>query len=311
MDFTGNPQPEADWSRHPFQYQDEKGESVTTELAFTFVDYALLIPRLRHYFRLVPAGYNHEAFVLADEFLSSCNKDGCKQVPVIWAVNGNGELRKLVVSRPLMFACHDRLNYWHTLQEMAGISNKYVDMAVQKVREESRAEARAERERLQAEHTEQLDKVRQETAGNVMQRLTDVLLNLDLTTTSPLSIPMTARATTPSSTPTPVAAQESATEAATVVEEPQEEEVAYYEDPWIDSELCTSCNDCLNINTILFVYNENKQATLGDINKGTYAQLIEAAELCQAHCIHPGKPRNSNEPGLEELIKRAEPYNRM
>jgi ferredoxin len=310
MDFSGNPQPEFDWAHHPFQYQNEKGESVTKELAFTFADYALLIPRLRHYFRLVPPGYDNEAFVLPDEFLSACNKDNCKQVPVIWAVNGQGELRKLVVSRQLMFACHDRLNYWHTLQELAGINNKYVEIAVQTAREEIRAQAQVERERLQAEHTEQLDKVRQETAGNVMQRLADVLLNLDLTTTSPLSIPTTARATTTTSTAT--TDPESATEEAPVVEEPEvEEEVAYYEDPWIDSELCTSCNDCLNINTVLFVYNESKQAMLGDLNKGTYAQLVEAAELCQARCIHPGKPRNPDEPGLEDLIKRAEPYNRM
>jgi hypothetical protein len=38
---------------------------------------------------------------------------------------------------------------------------------------------------------------------------------------------------------------------------------------------------------------------------GTYRQLIEAAETCQVGIIHPGKPRNSDEPNLEELIERA------
>ena len=37
-------------------------------------------------------------------------------------------------------------------------------------------------------------------------------------------------------------------------------------------------------------------------------QLVEAAESCQVAIIHPGKPRNPNEPGLDELIKRAEPF---
>jgi L-fucose isomerase-like protein len=59
-----------------------------------------------------------------------------------------------VISRALIFACLDRLNYWHTLQELAGIHNKYVDMAVQKARDEIQAEERAERERLQAEQAE-------------------------------------------------------------------------------------------------------------------------------------------------------------
>ena len=57
------------------------------------------------------------------------------------------------------------------------------------------------------------------------------------------------------------------------------------------------------------VYNENKQAEFGDVNAGTYAQLMEAAEICPAHCIHPGKPVNADEPGLEDLIKRAAPFN--
>ena len=37
-------------------------------------------------------------------------------------------------------------------------------------------------------------------------------------------------------------------------------------------------------------------------------QLVEAAEACQVAIIHPGKPRNPNEPGLEELLERAKPF---
>ena len=35
---------------------------------------------------------------------------------------------------------------------------------------------------------------------------------------------------------------------------------------------------------------------------------MEAAASCQLAIIHPGKPRNANEPDLEELLKRAEPF---
>jgi hypothetical protein len=58
----------------------------------------------------------------------------------------------------------------------------------------------------------------------------------------------------------------------------------------------------------MFVYNDNKQAYIKDANAGTFRQLVEAAETCQVAIIHPGKPRNPNEPGLDELIKRAEPF---
>jgi hypothetical protein len=58
----------------------------------------------------------------------------------------------------------------------------------------------------------------------------------------------------------------------------------------------------------MFKYNENKQAYIADINAGTYRQLVEAAEACQVAIIHPGKPRNPNEPGLAELMRRAEAF---
>lgn len=308
MNFIGNPQPETDWPFHSFQFQNDKKEIITTELAFTFADYALLVPRLRQHFRLVPLGFDSQDLVPVDLFISDCQKDNCRRVPFIWAVNEQGELRKLVASRALMFACQDRLNYWHTLQEMAGIHNKYVNMAVQKTIQELEAEAKAEREHLQAEHTEQLEKVRRETAGEVMQRLTDVLLGMDFTTASPNFRTKTSTAASTKTSAEPVTEAESAPETDATAQEAEPEEVTF-DDPWIDSELCTSCNDCMKVNTVLFVYNENKQAILGDLSTGTYAQLVEAAELCPARCIHPGKPSNPNEPGLEELIERAKPFN--
>ena len=36
--------------------------------------------------------------------------------------------------------------------------------------------------------------------------------------------------------------------------------------------------------------------------------MVEAAEACQVSIIHPGKPWNPNEPGLEELLQRAEAF---
>ena len=58
----------------------------------------------------------------------------------------------------------------------------------------------------------------------------------------------------------------------------------------------------------MFSYDGNKQAFIADVNAGTFAQLVEAAENCQVAIIHPGKPRNPNEAGLEDLIKRAEVF---
>ncbi|NJD87413.1 MAG: hypothetical protein FIB05_05290 [Betaproteobacteria bacterium] len=95
--------------------------------------------------------------------------------------------------------------------------------------------------------------------------------------------------------------------AAAAAEAAPEEKVAS-DDPWIETARCPSCNECQIINPLMFAYNDNKQAYIKDANAGTFRQLVEAAETCQVAIIHPGKPRNPSEPGLDELIKRAEPF---
>ena len=77
------------------------------------------------------------------------------------------------------------------------------------------------------------------------------------------------------------------------------------DDAYIETARCSTCNECTTINSKMFAYNANKQAFIADVTAGTYAQLVEAAESCQVSVIHPGKPRDPNEPGLEELLRRA------
>ena len=116
-----------------------------------------------------------------------------------------------------------------------------------------------------------------------------------------------AAAAAPASAEAAPAASAPAKPAAAQAEAAPEEKVAS-DDPWIETARCPSCNECQIINPLMFAYNDNKQAYIKDANAGTFRQLVEAAESCQVAIIHPGKPRNPNEPGLDELIKRAEPF---
>jgi hypothetical protein len=88
-------------------------------------------------------------------------------------------------------------------------------------------------------------------------------------------------------------------------EEVAEEQEHASDEPWIETPRCSTCNECTAINDRMFAYNEDKQAFLKDPDAGTFRELVEAAETCQVAVIHPGKPRNPNEPGIEELIERA------
>ncbi len=90
---------------------------------------------------------------------------------------------------------------------------------------------------------------------------------------------------------------------------PPEEAAPPADDPWIETIRCTTCNECTELNDRMFAYDEDKRAYIVDPDAGTYRELVEAAETCQVAIIHPGKPRNPDEPGLEELLERAEPFN--
>ena len=91
------------------------------------------------------------------------------------------------------------------------------------------------------------------------------------------------------------AAPAAAAPAAEAAPEPSPDEA------YIETARCTTCNECTKINDKMFAYNDNKQAYIKNPDAGTYAQLVEAAESCQVSIIHPGKPRNPDEPGVAEL----------
>src|SRR5574341_719983 len=107
------------------------------------------------------------------------------------------------------------------------------------------------------------------------------------------------RAAAPAPAPVPAAAPAAATEPA---------KAPASDAPYIETPRCTTCEECVKINPRLFVYDANKQAYLADLKAGSYKDLVEAAESCQVSIIHPGKSLNPDEPGLAELIERAQPF---
>jgi pyruvate-ferredoxin/flavodoxin oxidoreductase len=79
--------------------------------------------------------------------------------------------------------------------------------------------------------------------------------------------------------------------------------------PWLESEDCTSCDECINLNSKIFAYNKDKQAYIKDAHGGPYQDLVIAAEKCTAQVIHPGLPADSTAKDMEKWIKRGEKFN--
>jgi hypothetical protein len=116
----------------------------------------------------------------------------------------------------------------------------------------------------------------------------------------------------PASDPRPVEAK-AAEPGATVAAEPAPaaapEPETSSDDAWIETIRCTTCNECTQLNDRMFAYDEDQRAYIADPDAGTFRELVEAAETCQVAIIHPGKPRNTDEADLDELLLRAELFN--
>jgi pyruvate-ferredoxin/flavodoxin oxidoreductase len=85
--------------------------------------------------------------------------------------------------------------------------------------------------------------------------------------------------------------------------------VGDYLAPWIDTDECTTCDECIIINKKIFAYNDKKKAVIVNSNGGPYKDIVKAAEKCTARVIHPGLPADRSQKDIEKWIKRGEKFN--
>ncbi|RMG46613.1 MAG: hypothetical protein D6718_05305 [Acidobacteria bacterium] len=296
---AGNRQPEAPWPAYRLEPEDGDWEQ-----RLTFAHAAALVPELRGHFRVLEPGEWAADQVEISELLDEPEAHP-RAIPYLWIVGEDGAPARAVISRTLAEACAERLDTWHALQEMGGYANEHARRAAAAAREAALAEAEEERRRLLESHAEELDRVRRTATEEAVDRLVAVLTGAAAAET------LTAAPAPQAPPPVPEpAAPEAAAEEPAPAEEPQEEEEDELAlEPYIDSVLCTSCNECINLNPKLFTYNENKQAQIGDPAAGTFEQLVLAAEKCPARCIHPGAPRPGDATATDEMVKRAAKFN--
>ena len=273
--LSDNPQPEIDWPLQDFAYEDEQHQRVSENLAFTLIDFVACDPRYAGHFAKVPRANWNGSMIPVDESLAKETRGVPEKVPCLNMVDKDNVLQKVIVDDRLIREARRCRAMWHSLQELGGINNSHAQRLLAK-------EKKAWEERMLQEAA-----VRAPAPAAVA--------------TAPAAA---ATAAAPAAAaPTAVPAAAPAAPAAAEAEPEKSPDEAYIETP-----RCSTCNECTTVNNRMFAYNENQQAYIADINAGTYAQLVEAAESCQVAIIHPGKPRNPKEPGLEELLKRAEAF---
>jgi pyruvate-ferredoxin/flavodoxin oxidoreductase len=344
LSLEGNPAMDATWPTYNLTFRNEEGEEVTEEYPLTIADWAFTETRFRKHFR--SAGEGDPDLVLFHEFVDLSHDEREGKRPFIWMVDGSGNRSRIVCSNEMVFLAEERLLYWHQLRELAGLDvpdsvRDTVSDALERQYQEQAAKLRAEYEAKLTELEESYPRLiaRRMAEGllaagadrTVEDILTEAAATPGLSPIGPVEGSVSrgvnggaasAVAAPPVEAPAgaAVAPEESdggpeadapTAEAelgvAPAQEEDEDEDLLM--EPYIDSALCTSCNECTNINGQMFAYDENKQAYIKDPRAGTYAQLVQAAEKCPAAIIHPGDPLNPKEKDLEKWKKRAEPFN--
>lgn len=91
-----------------------------------------------------------------------------------------------------------------------------------------------------------------------------------------------------------------------VEEGPESEE---YMAPWLETEECTACDECIRLNPNIFAYNPDGKAYILNAKAGPYEDLVRAAEKCTAGVIHPGLPAERTAKDIDKWIARGEKYN--
>ncbi len=301
-------QPQSLWAvnSHTVRVGDEHGEQSFT---FTPAEFFYLHKGFQTHYFPVSREEEHAALIPLVDFLKDTRLHK-EHLPYITMADGNGELYKLLVDEFIVDQCAAIAADWRVMQEWSGIGNSWAAQALARhkaaLEEESEAKIREITESYEARLNADREQLTSEIISNLAAGLlSDEMIRLGSGLSAPVAAPPSAAPEKSAPPQEDSAAPESAPEA----EAEEEDEGLSFDEAYIDTPLCTSCNECRNINSDMFAYDANKQAYISDVNAGTYRQLVMAAENCPVKIIHPGKPVNPDEPDLEDLIKRAAPFN--
>ena len=305
FDLSRNPRPHQTWPRYTIPYLDHNNAKDSLDTAVTFADCAALLPSSRKHFWVLPSTAWDDDQVELSAFLAATGAEPPKGVPYIWVRDAEGLLQRAVVGRQLILACRERMEFWHTLRELAGI-------------DEARARHRPEDARAGA--AEAVDTTSNQGGADPAAAPATVQALAEAAAVNRLVAALMSMAGAPTGAPIvpPTGAPARPEPAAEAVpgetvekkdEKAEETGGAASEDPWMETALCTTCDECININASAFAYNQNKQARFVNASAATFAELVKAAELCPAHCIHPGTPRPGDTTVTDALRRKADTLN--
>lgn len=205
------------------------------------------------------------------------------------------------MSNGVISYCANHIDHWNTLRSLAGIDNPQLTEAIEETKAQARSENNNQIDQMRSELIQKYESAQHQSMKSVMKKLVINLLSISENASSGMDfgdmdssqVVATMESTEPSS-----GEKTLDTAVGTSLEE-----------PWLETDMCTACDECVTINDAIFAYNEDKLAIIKDPNAGPYRDIVKAAEKCSAGIIHPGLPLNKQEKDLDKWTKRAAKFN--
>ena len=300
LDLEANPAFDEPWPSYTLKFKD--GDSTREmELPLTTADWAATEGRFNKHFADVPQEKWNDDMVPFHQFLQLHAAERESKTPFIHVLNGSS-LGRQSVSKEIVALAEERLLFWSQLRQLAGLEvpDAVRDRIASALEQEFSARAAA----VTQEYERKIADLKATYAQTVARRIAEGLMRVadGKTELAPVPAPQMTIAEAGLKASAPEGQHEEH-------HEEQREEQRDTVDPYIDSEMCTSCDECIGVSNKVFAYNTDKQSYIKDPKGGTYAQLVKAAELCPVSAIHPGTPLNPQEKDLEKWVKRAERFN--
>ena len=310
LDVLGNSQSDQDWSSDTFRYRNAEDHEATLELQFTPADFLLNNRLFVDQFWRLEQDYRHDDLMPLQVYLKLQTEESENKIPYVLAVDEDACIHRVVVTRNIVELVRGCADSWHQLREFGGIQNSFVIKQLLEEKIRLKAEKVKEVAAIEEEYRLQMERDVGKLTEQIVQRIAHQLLVRGEAPLIAFDQPPPTAAPHVAEAPAETAATEAAAEpAAEAEDEEEDEDIVAFDAPYIDTPLCTSCDDCTSLNPRLFAYDDNKQAIIKDPDAGPFKDLVIAAEICPVKIIHPGKPRSPDEPGVDDLIKRAALFN--
>jgi len=308
MHVGENEFPEATWVGRDVIWGND--DAAPGHLQLTPADVLFLDGRFGDQFHLLDPSVEHTDLVDVAEWSGLDSSGKALGIPFLWLSTPEGAMARCVVSPMVTRAVTQSAARWSVLQEWSGVKSSLVQQRLDAERDALIAEKDAAIEAAEADFNQRMTTSTEVLARQIVENIADSLL--DGSGASVLTDPgartqLAVQAAAVKPAPEEAAVSESTSEDPEPEPEPEVPALSL-DEAYIDTPLCTSCNECTDRNGQIFAYDENKQAYIKDAAAGPFRDIVMAAEKCPVRIIHPGKPSDPDEADLDEWIERAQPY---